>query len=330
MNHKISVILTVLNEVKTIKATIENLTNQSRMPDEIVIVDGGSEDGTIETIQKLSAENQIIKLIVQKNINISQGRNIAIANARFPLIAATDSGCRPEKNWLENMMEPIRNDPDIDVVKGIVYPDPANLFERIGGCFLAGHLDQYDASMYPLSGRASLYKKEIWERAGGYPEWLYTGEDTLFHRKLQHMGANIQLARNAVVYWRPRQTYYKMAKMCFLYGRGNGRIGDSISGAGYHLRNYGILFLLFGASLFFPWFFLVFIASILYFYFTSTRKTVKKIQQKIVDKRVLWMGPMIVLIRNIATCLGLLLGHLEYRYRHPLKKKLADYMNNSL
>lgn len=330
MYHKVSAILTVLNEANTIESTIENILNQTRSPDEIVIVDGGSVDGTADIIQKISDKNTIIKLIVKNGVNISQGRNIAIANANYQIIAATDSGCRPDKTWLEKMVEPVEDDPDIDVVKGVVNPDPINLFETIGGVFLAGHLEEFDDSKYPLSGRASLYKKEIWVKSGGYPEWLYTGEDTLFHRKLKNMGSNIKLAKDAIVYWRPRQTFWKMAKMCFLYGRGNGRIGDSISGAKYHLRNYLILFFLFVTSIFYPWILTLFFLFGVYLYLTHTKKIVKKLKQKIKDRKILWLGPLIVSIRDISTCLGLIFGHFEYRYKYPFKKNLDSYMKNDL
>lgn len=327
---KVSVILTVLNEVNTIASTIENLLTQTKKPDEIVIVDGGSVDGTINIIKSLADRSQIIKLIVEKGVNISRGRNIAIDNALYPIIAATDSGCRSDKTWLEKMTEPITNDPHIDVVKGVVIPDPINLFETIGGVFLAGQLEEFDESMYPLSGRSSVFKKEIWVESGGYPEWLYTAEDTLYHRKLKSMGARIKLSKKAFVYWRPRQTFWKMAKMCFLYGRGNGRIGDSISGAIYHLRNYGIFLFLCAISVFCPWILSFLFSFVIYLYLSHTRKIVKKLQQKINDRKVNLLGPLIVSIRNISTCFGLMLGHFEYKYRLPFKKNLMAYMEKKL
>ena len=90
MKSKVSVILTVLNEVDSLCPVLENLLSQSRKPDEIVIVDGGSSNGTIELVEQFAGNEDAIKLMVQKGINISEGRNIAIKHATFPLIAATE------------------------------------------------------------------------------------------------------------------------------------------------------------------------------------------------------------------------------------------------
>ena len=58
--QKVSVIMTVLNEAASIKTILENLLSQSRKPDEIVIVDGGSRDGTTELIRKASERKSSI------------------------------------------------------------------------------------------------------------------------------------------------------------------------------------------------------------------------------------------------------------------------------
>src|SRR5690554_5630759 len=103
----VSVIITVYNEAKAIDRLLTSLAAQTRVPDEIVICDGGSRDGTVAQIEAWAAQSSIsVKVIVEPGVNISRGRNLAIAAARGPVIAATDAGVRLDPTWLEHLVAP--------------------------------------------------------------------------------------------------------------------------------------------------------------------------------------------------------------------------------
>ena len=102
---KVSLICTVKDEKETIIELLENIFKQTMSPDEVVIVDGGSSDGTIDIIQRYS-EKLPLKLIVSTGANIAKGRNIAIKNASYDIIASTDGGCKLDEKWLENLIQP--------------------------------------------------------------------------------------------------------------------------------------------------------------------------------------------------------------------------------
>jgi succinoglycan biosynthesis protein ExoA len=325
--QKVSVILTVLNEAASIESVLKNLLSQSRKPDEIVIVDGGSKDNTIELIKEFSKKESSIKLVVAKGVNISQGRNIAIRHAIFPLIAATDGGCRSDTMWLEKLIEPLESDPSIDAVKGFFKSEPHNLFECLSGFLvLPGGLNEIEEDNYPMSGRSSAYRKMVWERAGGYPEWLYTAEDSLFEEKLRKMGANIKLAKDSIVYWRPRKTLWKTAKMFYLYGRGAGRIGKTPKGAYYHLRNYVLGVVLLVISFFYPLTLLVFAAGAGYIYKGFYRPIINRIKKIYPGWKAEFYVPLIVFIRTLSHCTGLLVGHYEYKHIAGFKENLESYL----
>ncbi|MBN2469305.1 MAG: glycosyltransferase, partial [Anaerolineae bacterium] len=101
----VSLIMTVFNEGRSIGAVLETLASQTRPPDEIVIVDGGSTDGTLAILHDTMLRLPLV-VLEQPGCNISEGRNIAIQAARGPIIAATDAGTRLPADWLEQLTAP--------------------------------------------------------------------------------------------------------------------------------------------------------------------------------------------------------------------------------
>ncbi len=89
---KVTLVFTVLNEAKSIRTLLDSIAAQTRLPDEIVVCDGGSHDDTANILRNEPRLN--IRVIEAQGANISRGRNIAIAAASHDLIACTDAGVR--------------------------------------------------------------------------------------------------------------------------------------------------------------------------------------------------------------------------------------------
>src|SRR5690349_2861340 len=111
----ITLVATVLNEEKSIKALMESIAAQTRRPDEIIICDGGSSDGTPQIVRGY-ADRLPVLLITVPGANISAGRNTAINAASHDLIAVTDAGVWLEPEWLARIVAPLEADPDLNVV----------------------------------------------------------------------------------------------------------------------------------------------------------------------------------------------------------------------
>ena len=327
MLKKVSVVMTVLNEKASIKSIIEQLLQQTRKPDEIVIVDGGSTDGTVKIIEDIISREKCIRLLIHDGANISQGRNIAIENASNELIAVIDGGCIPESNWLEMMVFPFKNDFSLDAVKGVYKSAPKTTFEYISGLLhIAGGLLDINEDQYPLSGRCSAFTKVIWKKAGGYPEWLYTAEDTLFHKKLKKLGARMKLAKEAIIFWRPRKDLKHLAKMYYLYGKGEGRIGKKPSGAIYNLRNYLIFTILLFLTIAFPLMAPILAIYSVYFFKNYYLQPIKRVQTVFRSWKIFLYIPMILTVRQISHSMGLLRGSYEFRTNSLYKKNLEKYL----
>ena len=105
----VSVILTVLNEASASERLLESLAAQTYPADEVVVVDGGSTDGTIEVLDRWAGGGRLpLRILVHPGANISAGRNAAIAAASGPIIAVTDAGVRLEPDWLKELVAPFQ------------------------------------------------------------------------------------------------------------------------------------------------------------------------------------------------------------------------------
>lgn len=230
---EVSVVCTLKNEAKSVRRLLGSLLSQSRMPNEIVITDGGSTDGTIEIVSSYIEEGSPINLIIAQGINISQGRNIAIKNAKHDYIAVTDGGCRADKNWLRNLIKPFDEDPAVDVVSGFYLPEFSSTLEEYLGELVRSKLKNEERATFLPSGRSMAFRKESWERVHAFPERLDKGEDTFFALALREAGCRFALARDAVVYWRPRSSFGGLFRQYYHYARGEAQAGICSADRGY-------------------------------------------------------------------------------------------------
>jgi glycosyltransferase involved in cell wall biosynthesis len=227
---KTALAIPVKNERRGLSKLVESLQRQVSESDEIIFVDGGSTDGTLELLNQCAEENPQIKVYVSEGASCGKGRNMAIQNTDSDIIVHIDGGNLPEENWLKEIRTPILNG-EADYVTGNVLIMPIrkkilwmeiDLGAIYGAALYRGpHPRDAEQGAPPAGGSSVAYKREIWERAGGFPDWVSSGEDTLFVKKVMKQGLRFKFAKDAVVYWQigpsffhfmHRQVRYQMAK----------------------------------------------------------------------------------------------------------------------
>jgi glycosyltransferase involved in cell wall biosynthesis len=217
-----ALIVTVLDEAASIDALLESVAAQSLPPDEVIVADGGSTDGTLAALQRW-VPRLPLRVIEAPGANISQGRNLAIAATDAELIAVTDAGVRLDERWLQRLRDGLT--PGTDVVSGFFKADPHSTFECALGATTLPALTDVTPETFLPSSRSVLFRRAAWERVGDYPEWLDYCEDLVFDLALKRNACQFALAPGAVAYFRPRSSLGAFFRQYYLYARGDGKAG---------------------------------------------------------------------------------------------------------
>ncbi|MEO8433464.1 MAG: glycosyltransferase [Pyrinomonadaceae bacterium] len=222
---KISVVVPVRNEEHSIQALLDGLLNQTRLPDEIVITDGGSTDKTAEIIEDYTARGFPVRLIREKAALPGRGRNVAAAQASCEWLAFTDAGIRPERDWLAGLVSRAEAD-DADVVYGAWEPVTDSFFTECAAIsYVPPPGKRGDALIRPRFIASSLMRRGVWESVGGFPEHLRSAEDLVFMNKVAEAGFQITYAPVAMVRWSLQPTVSRTFQRFVSYARNNIRAG---------------------------------------------------------------------------------------------------------
>lgn len=216
---KVSLITTVKNAAEEIGPFLASLATQTRTPDEVVVVDGGSSDGTLDRLRRASG----ITLLEEPGANIARGRNVAIRAATHDAIAVTDADCVLEPEWLERVVAPLEE--GADVAMGFYKPISETFLQACVAAVNLPDAEDVDPGRFMPSGRSVAFTREALAAVDGYPEWLDVGEDMYVDLRWRALGMDMRFAPNAIVNWRLRPTLRATWIQYFRYAKGDALAG---------------------------------------------------------------------------------------------------------
>ncbi len=266
----VSIVSTVLNEAEEIPRLIESLLRLDPPAAEIIIVDGGSKDGTWEWLRNAGAANPALKAIRDETCSlkytpgpVSKGRNVAIAAANSEIIACVDAGCTYAPDWLAALTAPIaRGETEYTLGGSCLALEDATVWDRASAPFLGVRTDP-DAPNKSCTARSMAFTRELWRRVGGFPETVLLSEDTLFDLEARKVTA-VAFPKARAMY-HPHNHFRSACRQLGRYALGDGILGVRRSRL---MRNAARCMLEFGAlvALWWTWIPLALVA-VLEFYF---------------------------------------------------------------
>ena len=227
----VSVASTVLNERDDIDSLVESLMRQTLAPAEVIVVDGGSTDGTWERLEAARTKYPTLVPIRDESCSlqrspgpIARGRNVAISAASSDIVACADAGCIYHPDWLANLTAPIFAGASQYSVGGS-YIDSSNstVWDVASAPFFGVKLNS-DAATKSCTARSMAFRKELWQRVGGFPENVFLGEDTVFDSKVRKLVAPA-FAERAKASYQPRHTFRSALRQMVSYSVTDGVLG---------------------------------------------------------------------------------------------------------
>ena len=221
----IAVVIPVLNERQSIRTLIQGLLDQTMRPDEIIITDAGSTDGTVSLIEEFCRDGAPVVLLRECAALPGRGRNVGVSNTKRDWIVFVDGGIRPERDWLEWLVNTARAE-QADVVYGSYEPNVTNFFTECAAIAYVTPPTKCGGRMARSQFIAStLLRREVWQAVGGFREDLRSAEDLLFMQKIERAGFRIARAPQAVVHWNLQPSLWQTFKRFVTYSRNNIRAG---------------------------------------------------------------------------------------------------------
>lgn len=152
-----------------LKATLENLGDQSRPPDEVILV----ADHNDELYEEFRALGVGRVLRNEEERGVSGARNTGWRHASGEIVTFLDDDATPESDWLERLVAPLEADNQIMATSGWVVPDGDHVpewypreFYWVFGCSWAG-LETRTALRNPL-GASMAWRREALAAIGGF------------------------------------------------------------------------------------------------------------------------------------------------------------------
>jgi glycosyltransferase involved in cell wall biosynthesis len=180
----ISVIIPTLNEGKVISRCMKSLSKQTFKDFEIVVVDSGSTDGTLGIVKKYKS-----KVIYEPRRGVPLARNRGVRESKGDIIVCTDGDSSYSPDWLAKIAKHF-DDKDVVAVGGPIAPAENKLKHRVifkvtTDCF-ARFAKLFGFVVF--QGSNSSFRREGYEKAGGYNEKIRTLDDNEFPNRIKKLG----------------------------------------------------------------------------------------------------------------------------------------------
>lgn len=233
----ISVVIPVLDDRAGLAQTLAALAEQHRLPDEVIVVDGGSRDGSDELARGWLDGRLTLRLLCTPGSSIGAARNAGVRAARHSWVACTDATCVPVPGWLAAIDAHRR---DADFVAGIVLLAADNALQRV---VAVTHYPAADELEHPprwvaishrlfgrghcsdrVGGGSMAFSVAAWRAAGEMPEGHHAGEDRGFVLAVAAAGLRVVRAPDAAVRWPPPATWRTNVRQFHRYARGDVRL----------------------------------------------------------------------------------------------------------
>ncbi|OGE06070.1 hypothetical protein A3I53_01250 [Candidatus Curtissbacteria bacterium RIFCSPLOWO2_02_FULL_40_13b] len=200
MNNKlVSVIIPSYNEEKVIGDCLNSFLAQTYKLLEIIVVDDGSTDKTIETISNFKFQISNLQMFQQKHLGPGPARNLGVSKAKGDILVFVDADMTFDKNFIRDLVNPIIKGQTIGTFsKNEMNANKNNVWSKCWNINRGWPIDRLIPPDYPQT--APVYRailKSQFVKVGGFDA---TGEYTDDWSLWRKLGKKSTLAKGAIYY----------------------------------------------------------------------------------------------------------------------------------
>ena len=220
----LSAVCPVFNEAEHIRNVIEFFISSNPKEKELILVDGGSTDGTLSVIKEYSEKYSNIRALSNERRFTPFALNIGVKAARGKYIVRLDAHTEYEKNYFEVLIDLLERGKG-DIVGGPIRMKWKSEFQRIAAFVTSSdfgigaslcHNSDYEG--YSDSVYLGAMRKSLFDEIGFFDENLPKNQDDEFNYRANKMGKKVFLSSSVVSYYFPKNSFGELFKHYFLFG----------------------------------------------------------------------------------------------------------------
>lgn len=221
----VTIIVPCWNEETTVSRTIHSLLNLDYPKDKlkIMVVDDGSKDNTWSVVQKFRNHPQI-ELHSKENGGKYTALNFGISKLSTDLVGCLDADSYVHKDAMKKIALYFEDKETMAVAPSIKLWQPKTVLQLLqkveyGFGIFTRKMFHYMQAIYITPGPFSIFRREVFEKLGGYKH-AHNTEDIEIALRMQKNGYKIAHAHQAIVYTVPPKTLKKLLKQRVRWSHG--------------------------------------------------------------------------------------------------------------
>lgn len=237
MNNKteleVSIIIPILNEREHIEKCVESVINSTYgISDmELILVDGGSDDGTLAILSGLSKKHSFIKVLHNEKRMIGAGINIGINNSKGKYIVRLDAHAIFPTGYINKLLEAIKAaDQEVVNIGGALSTLPSEddlignsiaiaLSSRVGVGNSPFRVGKINESKFVSTVPFGIYRREVFKELGLFNENVPRSEDLELSQRIIYSGRKILMIPDVGATYFSRGSISSFIKQQFDNGR---------------------------------------------------------------------------------------------------------------
>lgn len=220
----ITVVCPTYNEEEHIENVLNFFVNAKPYDKELIIVDGGSADKTLDIIKDWMNKYSNIKLFNNPNKYVPYALNIAIKNSSGDPIIRLDAHTKYSNDYFEKILETFQRT-KADIVGGPMIKKGITDFQKAAAYVTSSPFGIGDSKIHQQNYNGysdhvylGSWKRSLFDEIGYFDERLHRNQDDEFHYRAKSLGKKIYLSSDIKSEYFPRKDYSSLIRQYFQYG----------------------------------------------------------------------------------------------------------------